>query len=818
MGESLVSDPIQRLKAYIDWNTKDIVWPDKVEGEPDLDNAVDRFGIARSSRADRLLGPDEIVLLRQVIRWSEMSDIRVDRPSGQYKEMNEWLKSAGTIWSPGGYLSAVPYAPNWLHEELRIMDNRPRKRSIDESFSAEPYLFQNLGFEKWLSPAQKEAVWLVMNAQKGSTCTVYLPTGCGKSSCFWLLPTFTSGLTLVVVPTIALAIDQQQSALKRYKHFPGVNPCFFASDDNPEITVAKVRNKESRLIFASPETCVSGHLRPVLDVFARDGWFQNLVIDEAHLIETWGAQFRVEFQILAATRQKWLKSSRSRLRTFLFSATMSPECKKTLSDMFAEQNNAQEFACQRLRPEMTYFSHRFLDDEERWPNLREAVWQFPRPAILYMTRPDDAEKLYYKLQTKEGFRRIGCFTGETKRNDRKSLLDQWKANQIDLMVATSAFGVGVDKEDVRAVIHACYPENLDRYYQEVGRSGRDGYSSVCLLMPTVGDLKIAKSLGTKLLKDENKIQQRWESMYNNRQSIEGEEYVCKLPVSVKRLSLKGGRTYSKNIIWNKSLLLQMFRSECIELLNLEVEMPEDPEDEQEEWVTVRINFPPGAPNLAKLLEPVRKREMERFKIGFDQIEELISPKYCISRTLQKLYNVPYNQRVCGGCIICRGKNRGRSSCPPLLVAESDVFSNNSRGTIVENWPDPTQITQQDDFIDKFEECLLKQTLNPIQLFCPDRHFEMILKLLGGVFHQYRKPYRIDPFTNETVLLPSENHRPLFLHIGSYLTRVLEKAQNSNPIHFFCGVQTTYGPDGRHIKNNYNCNSWPTPEAWLRQII
>ena len=107
-----------------------------------------------------------------------------------------------------------------------------------------------------------------------------------------------------MVPTIALAIDQWHSANRRLNDIPGLNPSFFASDENPEVTVADLRNKQSRLIFASPETCVSGHLRTVLDKFARDGWLRNLVVDEAHLIETWGVQFRVEFQILAAARKK----------------------------------------------------------------------------------------------------------------------------------------------------------------------------------------------------------------------------------------------------------------------------------------------------------------------------------------------------------------------------------------------------------------------------------------------------------------------------------------------------------------------------------
>ena len=90
MGGFSVSDPIQRLKAYIDWNTRDIAWPHKLAGVPNLDYGIDRFGLARSSRKDNVLGPDEIVLLRQAVRWSGMPEIRVDRPSDQPDEMVPW--------------------------------------------------------------------------------------------------------------------------------------------------------------------------------------------------------------------------------------------------------------------------------------------------------------------------------------------------------------------------------------------------------------------------------------------------------------------------------------------------------------------------------------------------------------------------------------------------------------------------------------------------------------------------------------------------------------------------------------------------------
>ena len=818
----MVSDPIQRLKTYISANQNDIQWPEKLSEIPNLDYAVDRFGLAR--RSSEYIGPDEIVLLRQVIRWSGMTNIRVDRPINQPNDFDKWLNNAGVRWSSSGYLSADPFKSDWMKETSVIIDGRPQKRTINESFRGEPYLRQNLDFENWLSPAQKEATWTVLNARGGSTCMVVLPTGCGKSSCFWLLPTFTTGLTVVVVPTVALAIDQQQSALKRYINFPGINPCFFASDDNPDLTVAKIESKESRLIFTSPETCVSGRLRRVLDKFASSGWFRNLVIDEAHLVETWGAQFRVEFQILSSIRRKWLESSGNKLRTFLFSATMSPQCRKTLSEMFAEPNSGQEFVCQRLRPEISYYSCCFRDDNERWPYLSNAIWHLPRPAILYMTKPDDARDMFTALTKTEddkgeGFQRIGCFTGETRRNERKRLLENWKNNQIDLMVANSAFGVGVDKADVRTVIHACYPENLDRYYQEVGRSGRDGYSSICLLLPTKNDPKIAKSLGTKLLRDEKKIQERWDAMYYEKEPIPGEEYIFKLPVKVKRLEHKGHRTYTKNIIWNKSLLLQLYRAKCIDFLNLELLKTEEHSGEYEEWVTVEVKFSPGTKDLAKLIKSSRKNEIDHFYNNFREVEELLTPKRCLSRTLKKLYGIANDQRVCGGCKFCRERHLMPMNCPRLIVLENHADSPeiSYNGTIVENWPDPSHTTQQDDFIDMIEECFKKYSLRPLQIYCPEKYFIEILNLLDGVLKHYPHPYRIDPFTENTTVRSFVNKSPLFFHIGSYSDAMFEKAQVHQPIHCFCDVRNPFEPNGRPIKIKYKCITRPSPEAWLKQL-
>ena len=802
---------IDRLRECIENSC--FVENDSVQQIPSLKSAVSRFISAYKKK--KHFTPDTVSLLRQAVRRSEMVDLRISRPDESFVFFDRWLESAGLDWTVDGYLSAQPFSLDCFENDSRLVDDLPQKRFVDESLPGEFYLKQKLNFDQWRSLAQKEASWAVVNAGPGTSNTIVLPTGCGKSSCFLLLPTFSSGLTVVVVPTVALAIDQQIGAEKRFQNVDGINPLYFASDDNPDEVVAQLKNKECRLVFASPETCVSGKLRPLLDRFAQDGWLQNIVVDEAHLIETWGAQFRLEFQILAAVRKRWLASSNGQLRTFLFSATMSSKCRETLGEMFSEPDGHEEFVCQRLRPEMAYYSHLFNDKTERWPHLKKAIWQSPRPAIVYLTRPCEAGELYNKLVDEEGFSRVGLFTGETLPSERKELLSAWRGQEIDLMVATSAFGVGVDKADVRTVIHACYPENLDRYYQEVGRSGRDGYSSICLLMPTRSDIETAKGLGTTLLKDEHVIQQRWDSMYAERRDIEGETFKFKVPVSVKRSGLLGGRTYQTNVKWNKSLLLQLFRADLLDFTDLEFERAPDGEGEAEEWATINVKFSPGARDLSRKMEPNRVAELRAFHKGFDQMDELFSDTKCISRVFQKIYNIENHQRVCGGCRYCRAVSIAPSSCPTLAIPESSIRCEDSSGVIIEGCPNPLVATDRELFIDVIDLCLAKRQMAPLQIICPSAFFEEVLSLLSSLLPYYHFPYRVDGFSKE--LRIDHGGLPVFVHIDSYSEEMLAMGRKKKSVHLFCGVNKMYDLTGRHIKIKYGCELWPSPMAWLESI-
>lgn len=617
-----------------------------------------------------VVGLDHGVLLRQAVRWSG-GRLFVGKPAPELRVVAE---RCGIHWTPAGELVAEPYRPVWLEGDDwptgRGLDDAPALRVPDERVPGEPWLWaMGAGIKSWHSLAQKEACWQSLTAPPGSTTLIGLPTGAGKSLVFQTLARFGSGLTVVVVPTVALAIDQWSAAQQVLSNFPEISPRYYAAND-PGCDQAAIRQAikdgTCRLLYVSPEACVSGSLRGVLDDLAAEGRLENFVVDEAHIIDTWGGHFRVEFQLLSLRRRQWLEKSNQRLRTFLLSATFTPTCQTMLQDLFGS-GGWRQFASQRLRPEMTYARQAFASDLDRNGSLLDALRHLPRPLILYVTEVKEAED-FRALLTAQGYGAVASFTGNTRSADRRRLLDDWRADRLDIMVATSAFGMGVDKPDIRAVVHACFPENLHRYYQEVGRGGRDGASSVALWMPTTRDRKVAEGLLPKLLGDDL-IALRWATMLEQDRAT-GDDGALTLPMDAKHERLLGNRSYGENVRWNKRLLLMMARAGMIELADLEVEPDADRPGEFTDWVSVKPKFPPRAGDVAERLAGPRKQELAAGKQGLLALDKYLTGARPICRLLRHEYGDD-TQVVCGGCPACREFELEPESVPLL---EFDTFT------------------------------------------------------------------------------------------------------------------------------------------------
>ena len=608
---------------------------------------------------------DHGALLRQAVRWA-----------GNKLFIGTWSPSLATVagacgvtLTAAGDLVTTAYRPSWLADEDwaggHSLDEPPISALPDETLPAEPWLWSlaNGEMRTWHSPAQKEACWHALTAPAGATTLIGLPTGAGKSLNFQLVARFSAGVTIVVVPTTALAIDQCIAAKAILAGFPHLGPRYYSSDDpgsDPAAVRAALKDGSCRLLFASPESCVSGSLRAVIDELATAGRIDTLVVDEAHIIDSWGGHFRVDFQLLALRRRQWLAASQGRMRTLLLSATFTPRCLDLLRSMFGGEQWRQ-FSCQRLRPEISYFRAPFFSAVDREAALVEALKHLPRPSILYVTEVAEAKRLRDVL-VDAGFASTESFHGDTPGFERRTLLLDWRSNRIEIMVATSAFGMGVDKADVRAVVHACYPESVHRYYQEVGRGGRDGAKSIALWMPVIPrDRAVATGLLPRML-GPDLISLRWKTMLDAASEEEGG--VLSLPTNSKHQRLMGGRSYGENIRWNKRLLLMMARAGLIDLVDLAFEADDAEPDGCVERVMVRCRFVPSDPNIAARLRAPRAGEIAEAGAGIAAMASYLDGSAKICRLLRRAYGAD-TIIACGGCFACRGEPFDRFSVPVL---------------------------------------------------------------------------------------------------------------------------------------------------------
>ncbi len=754
---------------------------------PTVDSAICR--LLQTWHDSGEFGPDEAVLLRQVVRWNAHPFFVGDLS----RSIEKSIGRAGIQFS-GGSLSAEPFRPPWLDAGGAALDSLPQRRTCDEHVPCEAFRPGDYG--EWHSQAQKEAVWASMTAAPGSTTLIALPTGAGKSTCFHLLPWLSQGLTVVIVPTVALAIDQQRRAQSVLQSNPSINPLYYASGDpavDPRTVVEAVRNNRTRLVFASPEACVSGALKPVLQACAEIGHLANVVVDEAHLIETWGMFFRVDFQLLASERRKWLRASRNNLRTLLLSATFTPGCRRILRRLFHDGvHEWREFVSQRLRPEVNYFFHWFDDPKDRDDALEEAAWMLPRPAIFYTTEPAEAEVLAKRLEF-AGFQRVKAFHGDTPGALRRELIYSWTNNKIDVMVATSAFGVGVDKSDIRTIVHACLPENLNRFYQEVGRGGRDGCSSISLLLPTPHDAQVAKGLAPMLMKSLT-LEARWKALLLPPSS--GKDHRWRLYPAARRTSLIGTRTGSENILWNKRLVLQLQRAGKLEIDAAHYGIDETSATESD-WIDVTLKFPAHTPDIGAQVAAVRARELSDLQRGYQEMEGVLDAKECLGSTLRHLYGKE-TVKVCGSCAWCRQNGRHFSSCPPLRLPTVTVSERPPTPVVVHGWPHPFRQASGNRFVDLLRQLV---TGGRIRRFaCASAMHDRLMELFNKSLGERATPlaFRLDSFSNsgqEPSFLVNADETLMIFHIDTILAGAGDFASAKKIVHAICGFES-YDRDGR----------------------
>ena len=432
-------------------------------------------------------------------------------PSIRLKDFGlQYDSSTGKMWVN---LILPEYSNKELVKQLYMQDVTERRVDSVHNLKTNGFVECLTGFKFFKSNEQKLAVMGALRAPNGYSCLVSMSTGGGKSLITQTIAYQDKGLTIVIVPTVSLMMDQYRNAVEIIKSDVDSEVFYHHSDSSLEKFYECLENKTARLLFISPESLIKNRvLREKIQKANSENYLKNLVIDEAHIIVEWGSSFRIDFQCLDALRKKFLQENKD-IRTYLLSATYSDETIRQLKLFYAEDEKWIEIRCEKLRHEIRFDIIKCESYNEKRSKVLEAIDLLPRPMIVYVKSPDEAEDLKGCLHER-GYHNIYSFTGNTHNEQRLSLIDEWKNGSFDLMIATCAFGVGVDKKNVRTVLHTYVPENPNKYYQEAGRGGRDGLPCLSCMIYNHQDVTAAFNFVSKIITTE-KLLGRWFSMLNS---------------------------------------------------------------------------------------------------------------------------------------------------------------------------------------------------------------------------------------------------------------------------------------------------------------
>jgi len=320
-----------------------------------------------------------------------------------------------------------------------------------------------------LRPLQEQAIGAVLT---GRDSLVVLPTGGGKSLCYQAPAVIRAGLTVVVSPLISLMKDQVDG-LERIG-VPAVRLDSGQTMADRGSAMESIRRGSARLVFTSPERLVNTDVYQLL----RDAGTHTVAVDEAHCVSHWGHDFRPEYRQLARLREFFPGAA-----LHGYTATATERVRRDIAEQLGLKS-PDILIGNFDRPNLTY---RVLPRLDLLGQLREVIDRHTGDAgIIYCLRRRDVDDVTAALRS-AGYRAAPYHAGMSA-EDRRATQEAFAAESVDIVVATVAFGMGIDRSNVRYVIHAAMPKSVEHYQQETGRAGRDGLPSECLLLFSGSDV------------------------------------------------------------------------------------------------------------------------------------------------------------------------------------------------------------------------------------------------------------------------------------------------------------------------------------------
>ncbi|WP_239254554.1 RecQ family ATP-dependent DNA helicase [Listeria ilorinensis] len=343
----------------------------------------------------------------------------------------------------------------------------------------EDALKKYLGYETF-RPGQKE---VIETALAGRNSFVMLPTGTGKTVCYQLTGYLLEGAVVIISPLLSLMQDQVER-MRAYgeKRVIAINS-FLTPQEKAEGMQQLDRYK---FIFLSPEMLMNDAIKGRLKQLK----IALFVIDEAHCISQWGHDFRPDYLALGDFRAEFKYPL-----TMVLTATATERVRRDILRQL-QLDDAEEIIYSVNRPNIALFTRKYGSFKEKKAGLLELVRELQSPGIIYFSSKRLAEE-FQQLIRMEISLQSAYYHGDMVAESRMMIQQQFSRGQLDVICATSAFGMGIDKADIRYVIHFHLPGDLEAYVQEIGRAGRDGKKSAAILLYATGDEMLQRQLADR---------------------------------------------------------------------------------------------------------------------------------------------------------------------------------------------------------------------------------------------------------------------------------------------------------------------------------
>ena len=333
--------------------------------------------------------------------------------------------------------------------------------------------------QRWLGikayrPGQRPLIDAVLN---GRSAIGVLPTGGGKSLCFQLPSLFLPKAVLVVSPLISLMQDQEEKLKARRIPAAVINSTLTGQEERHRLS--DIRSRKPEIVYVTPERLEQPEY---LDLLRRSG-VSLVVVDEAHCISQWGHDFRPAYLAI-----------RDAIKTFnhppvlALTATATPT---VISDIMTQLDIEGALVVNQGidRPNLVYDVQRTVNEDDKFQRLLSILRESGQgTGIIYVATVRQADELYARLLRENV--NAGRYHGKMKLSERRDQQDGFMTDRYQVVVATKAFGLGIDKADLRFVIHYAFPDSLESYVQEAGRAGRDGWPALAALFYRLEDRRV----------------------------------------------------------------------------------------------------------------------------------------------------------------------------------------------------------------------------------------------------------------------------------------------------------------------------------------